>query len=246
LINVGVARLRVEHDAKGDLSTVVDQYSQTPLQLHRPLYLDEASYPTVYLKTPSSGLLGGDVHEIDVAVGINSRLELRTQAATLVYPGESSLDVKIRISDGGKLVYLPHSMILGAGARLTQRVRIDLEGSASIDYSDTWCAGRVAMREQWKFDFYDYYIAIFKNDELEYRERWRIEPSIDGLSHAFICGDYTHFASLYSFGSSVDNIVDRPQPAWEIGESWLLTRAAGTISRRCSRVELGSLVKESG
>jgi urease accessory protein len=239
VINIGVARLRVEHDTHGDMSIVVDQYSQTPLQLHRPLYLEEASFPTVYLKTPSSGLLGGDAHEIDVTVGIDSRLELRTQAATLAYPGESTLDVKLHISDGGKLVYLPHAMILGEGARLTQRVCINLEGSASIDYSDTWCAGRIAMREQWKFDFYDYYLAIFKNSELAYRERWRIEPTVGGLSHAFICGDYTHFASLYSFGPRVDDTQDRPSPpAWEIGESWHLTREAGTISRRCSKVML--------
>jgi urease accessory protein len=240
LINNGIARLRVEHD--GYASTVVDQYSQTPLQLHRPLYLEDASYPTVYLKTPSSGLLGGDAHEIEVAVGANSRLELRTQAATLAYPGESSLDVKILISDGGKLVYLPHALILAEGAKLTQRVCINLEGSASIDYSDTWCAGRIAMHEQWKFDFYDYSLVIFQNDELAYRECWRIEPSFDNLSHAFMCGDYTHFASLYSFGPRADNPLDRPPPReWEIEESWFLTRDAGTVSRRCSRVKLEML-----
>jgi urease accessory protein len=237
LLNIGVAKLRVEHD--GEISTVVDQFSQTPLQLHRPLYLEEASYPTVYLKTPSSGLLDGDVHEIEVSLGVNSRLELRTQAATLAYPGESSLDIKIHVGDGGKLVYLPHAMILGEGARLTQRVCIKLEGTASIDYSDTWCAGRIAMREQWKFSFYDYHLEIFKDDVFAYRERWRINPSVDGLSNAFLCGDYTHFASIYSFGPSVDCDLELPSPpAWEVGEDWTLTRDAGTIRRRCSRVEL--------
>jgi urease accessory protein len=236
LINAGVARLRVEHD--GEISTVVDQFSQTPLQLHRPLYLEEASFPTVYLKTPSSGLLGGDAHEIDVSVGANSRLELRTQAATLAYPGESSLNIKINVKDGGKFVYLPHALILGEGSGLTQRVSINLEGSASIDYSDTWCAGRIAMREQWKFDFYDYYLGIFKDDVLTYRERWRITPSLDDLSNVLICGDYTHFSSMYSFGPDVDVAPEPPlPPAWEIGESWTLTRNQGVVSRRCSRVD---------
>jgi urease accessory protein len=234
--NIGIARLRVEHD--GELSTVVDQFSQTPLQLHRPLYLEESSHPTVYIKTPSSGLLGGDAHQVDVVVGRNGGLELRTQAATLAYPGHSFLDVNINVADGGSFVYLPHALILGAGSGLTQRVTINLTGSASIDYSDSWCAGRIAMSEAWKFEFYDYCLLVLRDDVPAYRERWRITPYIDNLSHALMCADYTHFSSLYSFGPTAVQAQSLPSyPDWEIGENWRLVRGEDLIVRRCSKVD---------
>src|SRR5579871_5177916 len=103
MINLGIAKLAVE--CNGESSIVREQYSQVPLQLHRPLYLDQANFPTVYLKSPSSGLLEGDEHNINVTIGDNARLELRTQAATLVYPGRSLVTVTVKVGAGGRLTY---------------------------------------------------------------------------------------------------------------------------------------------
>lgn len=156
--------------SNGNQSTVVDQFSQTPLQLHRPLYLEGASYPTVYIKTPSSGLLGGDEHTIDVIIERDARLDLRTQAATQVYPAHSLLQINMRVEDAGKLVFLPHPVILGAEASLKQCVRIELGQNASLSFADTWCAGRIGMQELFKFTDYEYSLEIFQENRLAFRE----------------------------------------------------------------------------
>ncbi|MBU6454403.1 MAG: urease accessory protein UreD [Cyanobacteria bacterium REEB67] len=234
MINLGVARLTVGTD--GEQSKVTDQFSQTPLQLHRPLYLDEQNFPTVYLKSPSSGLLGNDSHVIDVSVSANSTLELRTQAATLVYPGRSSLNVKLQVAERGRLIYLPHPIILGATASLEQRVSIDLGEDATLEYSDTWCVGRIAMAEVWKFQTYDYALEIFQAGRLLFRERWILEPGRMPVQHPLLCGDYTHFAAYYSFGRAASGDISPDCSSFESGLDWTMRRGANTIRRRAYKV----------
>ncbi len=233
--NFGLAKLQVVRD--GDQSTVIDQYSQVPLQLHHPLYLDAASFPTVYLKTPSSGMLGGDVHEIEVRVGPGSELELRTQAATLAYPGPSSLSIDIDVAAGGKLTFLPHPLILGEDSQVTQKVRINLGPDACLEFSDTWCAGRIAMQEAWKFHRYDYCLEIFKTGNLAYRERWHLAPHNMAVTHPLICGEYTHFSTRFRFGATPNSEEGSlfPDASWEDSQGWRLERDGDLISRRCAK-----------
>ncbi|MDR3612897.1 MAG: urease accessory protein UreD [Candidatus Obscuribacterales bacterium] len=238
--NLGLARLSVSAD--GGLSTVVDQFSQTPLQLHRPLYLEGASHPTVYIKTPSSGLLGGDEHKIDVNVASGAQLELRTQAATLVYPGRSLLQINLTLADSAQLIFLPHPIILGAESSLSQKVRIKLGKDATLSFADTWCAGRIGMQELWKFTDYEYQLEIFQESKLTYREHWRIVPAEAPLEHPLLCGDYTHFASFYEFGKSKNltarkDFTDFKTKSFEIEKRWSLTRNGNDIHRRVYKVD---------
>src|SRR3982750_3087070 len=136
MANRGIVRIQVER--RGKQSVVVDQYSQAPLQLSKALYIDGAQYPTLYLRSPSSGLLGGDVHEIDIHVGANAQLELRTQGATLVYPGESRLQIEIELSNYAKLEFLPHPLILGNNAKLDQSIQVRLSEESSLLLRESW------------------------------------------------------------------------------------------------------------
>jgi urease accessory protein UreH len=240
LHNQGLARLSVSSD--GSLSTVVDQFSQTPLQLHCPLYLEGGSYPTVYIKTPSSGLLGGDDHQIDVSVDKGAQLELRTQAATLVYPGRSLLQINLAVADGAKLVFLPHPIMLGAESRLSQKVRIKLGKGATLSFADTWGAGRVGMHELWQFADYEYQLEIFQENTLAYREHWRIAPAAMRLEHPLLCGGYTHFASFYEFGESTnfterEDFTDFQTKSFEIEKKWSLRKNGNNIYRRVYKVD---------
>ena len=233
-----MARLSVQFD--GSQSTVVDQFSQTPLQLHRPLYLEGSSHPTVYIVTPSSGLLGGDEHCINVIVEPRAQLDLRTQAATQVYPGSSLLQINLQVKDFARLVFLPHPIILGAQASLQQSVRIELGEGATISFADTWCAGRVGMQELFRFADYEYRLEIFQRSKLAYRESWRIAPEETTLKHPMLCGDYTHFASFYQFGERAnfmerENFADLKSKSFETETTWALERDGNEIYRRAYR-----------
>lgn len=237
-VNLGIAKLRVERNGKS--SVVRDQYSQAPLQLHRPLYLDGADFPTVYLKSPSSGLLEGDEHRIDVSIAAHGRLEMRTQAATLVYPGSSLVHVDIQVGDEGRLTYLPHVVILGKGAKLAQTVRIEVEPTSRFDFCDTWCAGRIAMQESWQFLEFDYLLEIICAGKLLYRERWILSPASMAPTHPLICGEFTHFASHYRFGNDIENesgaqTVTSSQE-FEESKEWTLKRGSLLVQRKASKV----------
>jgi urease accessory protein len=227
MLNLGIAKLSV--DFRGNISVVTHQYGQAPLQLHRPLYLEDHDYPTVYLRTPSAGLLGGDVHDLEVRVGKNSTLELCTQASTLIYPGKSQQTIKISVEEGGKLIYLPHSMILAAEAHFTQRVHIELAKGSFLQYRDIWSAGRIAMKEKWQFQYFSNLIEIVVEGQLVYREHWHLEPKKMSLTNPVLCGEHTEFTNIYHFGPwDFEHLaLDIPQQS----TSWCLSKPQGQVCR---------------
>ena len=232
--NLGLVRLRTERCAHG--SVVKEQYSQSPLQAHRPLYLERGAPPVVFLKTPSSGLLEGDEHRIDISVGEGSALTLATQASTLAYPGSSRQTLTAHIHCGGFLKFHPHMLILGAESALRQRTVIHLEPGASLDYQEEWCAGRIAMGECWRFSTFDYAIEILQSDKLVYRERWLLDTSKQDLINPVICGRFTHFKTRFLFGTAIED-SHSPSPACksDYERQWTLKKESGRIMRSASR-----------
>lgn len=207
--NTGIARLIAEN--RNGSSVVTTQYSQAPLQIHRPLNLFAGEPPVVYIKTPSSGLLNGDVHQFDFELRADARLEIRTQAATQVYPGRSNQDIKIKVGPGARLVFKPHPLIIGAGANLDQQVQIDLAENASIDYEDQWCAGRIEMNECWQFERYSYFLHVSRNGRLLLREKWTVVPGETPLTSLPICDRFTHFSNRLLTGRFLDSYAGSDQ-----------------------------------
>ena len=238
--NYGRAALRVE--LRSGRSVVVEQYSQAPLQLHRPLYLAKSDYPTVYLRSPSAGYLDGDEHHLAVHLESGSRLELRTQAASLVYPGRSRQVIAISVAAGGQLSFQPHPLILAAGANFHQLVRIDLSGDARLSFQDSWSAGRVAMGEKWCFDRFENSIEILIDGVLVCRERQSIDPQSLDVMNTVIGGRFTTFRTGYIFGGHSLGALPpafadasregHPQQAEAL--SWCLERGGNYILRNVS------------
>jgi urease accessory protein UreH len=232
--NHGLAELTVHNDL--GRSVVIEQYSQAPLQLHRPLYLDGEDYPTVFLKTPSAGLLGGDKHEFSLHALHNSTIKILNQSATLVYPGKSEQTIEIDIAGGATVFFEPCPLILAAGAILTQTVRINMAVGSRLKYIDEWSAGRIAMNECWRFERFDNTIEILVADVLQYRERFVLEPLKNKPDHALIGHDFTRFKSVYCFGP------------WQESERAALCAhgAVQTNLKAASQADLQAAIKTDG
>ncbi len=225
-------------------SVVTEQYSQAPLQLHRPLYLDADLYPTVFLKTPSSGLLAGDKHQLSVHACPASTIKILNQSATLVYPGASQQQIEIAIAGGATVMFEPCPLILAADANLTQTVRIEMSPTSRLLYTDEWSAGRIAMRECWQFERFDNTIEIFVGGLLKYRERFVLQPLQFAPADPLIGQHFTRFKSVYRFGPWLDTEV----PAHDLSGAmsfegdrlaWRLKRPCGTIDRVLSAAPSG-------
>jgi len=203
-LNLGLADLTVAMlDGR---SIVTQQYSQAPLQLHRPLYVDGDDYPTVFLKTPSAGLLGGDKHQLRLYASRNATIKMLNQSATLVYPGPSEQDIEIYIEDGATVFFEPCPLILAAGASLVQTVRITMHPGSKLKYIDEWSAGRIAMNECFRFQRFDNTIEIWVGGALQYREHFVLEPLKNKPGSELICHHYTRFKSVYQIGPWEDGI----------------------------------------
>lgn len=233
MLNLGIARLEVEQ--RGEKSVVVEQFGKAPLQVHRPLYLDGQSYPTVFLRTPSSGLLGGDSHVLDVMVKPNAVLELRTQAACLIYPGVSSSQTTIRLHENSKLIFLPHPLILAADAQFTQNIRIEMTESSSLVFLESWSAGRLAMGETWQFASFNNTVEIYTDTQLVFREHWQLKPRQSDPEQSLVCGSYKLFETLYRFGAqeslAEDRIHNYLSGISENSLRWQMLRGQGIITK---------------
>src|SRR5713226_5007199 len=81
--NEGVLHLVLRR--AGQRTVLQECYFQVPLQVLRPLYLDEVGTAYVYLVSPCGGVVGGDAYSLTVVVEEGARACLTTPSATKLY-----------------------------------------------------------------------------------------------------------------------------------------------------------------
>jgi urease accessory protein len=102
------------------------------------------------LVNTAGGMAGGDVFDIDVAVGEQARLVITTTAAEKVYRSlgpETTVDVKLDVAAGASLSWLPQETILFDRARLLRRIEVDLAETARVVLAEAVVFGRTGMGE---------------------------------------------------------------------------------------------------
>src|SRR5262245_24947111 len=94
----------------GARTVIHDCYSHIPLQVLRPVYLDDTGTAYVYLLNPCGGILGGDTYQITVRLEAGAHAYLTTPAATKLYaaPGAAAQQqLAFTLDDRAVLTYLP-------------------------------------------------------------------------------------------------------------------------------------------
>jgi urease accessory protein len=90
-------------------------------------------------------LLGGDHIDIEIDVGPGAWLELVETAGTVAYDAghvQSSWTVRIRIGDGGVLVWVGEPFVISQGANVRRQTTIDLTERAVACLRETLVLGR--------------------------------------------------------------------------------------------------------
>lgn len=98
----------------------------------------------LYLQGGAAGPLGGDRLRLDVHVTAGTLLTVRSVAATIVLPGQgpSSLQLSVRVDEGGHLDWQPEPLVSVVGSRHHQRVDIELASGATLRWKDRLVLGR--------------------------------------------------------------------------------------------------------
>ncbi|QUW83571.1 urease accessory protein UreD [Streptomyces mirabilis] len=138
------ARIGARADGRGRTALPVLE-GEGPLALRRTRASgDEAR---VLLVGAMSGPLGGDRFAVEAEVGEGARLHVGSAAATIALPGqakgEARYDVRLDVSGGGELRWLPEQLISAQESDLYVSSRVELRSGARLVFREEQVLGRV-------------------------------------------------------------------------------------------------------
>lgn len=186
----------------GQRTVLHDCYFQVPLQVLRPLYLDEVGTAYVYLVSPCGGVVGGDVYTMTVVVEAGARACLTTPSATRLYaapgaPARQRLDITLQA--GAVLEYLPEQIIPFAQAAFHQCTRVRLGAGACLIWLEIVAPGRLASGEAFAYRDYDSSVCIENaSGGVLVRERTRLQPGRQRLDGPGLFEGYYYLGTFYA------------------------------------------------
>ncbi|WP_251092436.1 urease accessory protein UreD [Streptomyces sp. Caat 7-52] len=141
------ARIVARADGRGGTALPVLD-GEVPLAPRRTR--SSGSEAKVVLVGAMSGPLGGDRLTVDVRVEEGARLHVGSAAATLALPGqaggEARYDVRLDVTDGAELHWLPEQLISAEGSDLYVTTRVEAGAAARLVLREEQVLGRVGER----------------------------------------------------------------------------------------------------
>ncbi|MCG8349274.1 MAG: urease accessory protein UreD [Chloroflexales bacterium] len=216
--------------------------AQAPLQLSRVRYDDSARPEQAHLTIIQlGGILSGDRYDLRVELGSAAAAQITTAAATQVYcmpHGEAEQHLSLRLAAGSRLAWLPEPLILFAGSRFRQTIRIELGPNARLDLLDVLVPGRLARGEAFQFESYTSHLEIVDSaGTCLAAEHARLAPRRYALDVPGVFGATPVLGSLYVLGDSVDG---------EAGSAWVARRCDPLLGATTLPNACGLLVRTLG
>ncbi len=154
-----VAICRLVFEKFGEKTHLMNNFSQAPARVHRPLYYDpyRPGIPYVIFVNSSSGILQGDRYAYDLTLRPGSEVVLTERAATNIYKMDlnfASRRTDIYLGENSRLEYLPRENIAFAKSRWFQNTVVHVKSGSKLLYSEILCPGRIARNEIWDFSVY--------------------------------------------------------------------------------------------
>jgi urease accessory protein len=130
----------------GHLEATVMGDRVTHLSCAPPLAAKVLAGPTLLLVGSAAGLLEGDRCTVRLRLGRDSRLTVRTVAATLAHAcpagGSTAFDVEVDAGAGARLAWVPEPLVAHAGCRHRSAARLSLAAGAVAVWAETISLGR--------------------------------------------------------------------------------------------------------
>ena len=186
----------------GQRTVLQECYFQVPLQVLRPLYLDDVGTAYVYLVSPCGGVVGGDIYSMTVVVEAGARLCLTTPSATKLYatsglPARQQLDITLHA--GAVLEYLPEQIIPFAQAAFQQHMTVRLGPGACALAMEIVAPGRLARGEAFAYRDYDSRVCIeATSGQVLLRERTRLRPGWQRLDGPGVFEGFNYLGTFYA------------------------------------------------
>jgi urease accessory protein len=200
----------------GSRTVVKDRYAHAPLQVMRPIYLDDTGTAYIYVLNPCGGILGGDTYTLRVTLEPGAHACITTPAATQIYTAREAparQQVDFRLGDGAVLASLPGQIIPFAGAAFHQQTTVRLGNGALAFLGEILAPGRLARGERFAYREYrsDFQVVDAAGD-IVVLERMRLCPSQQHLATLGLFEGYAYLGSFFALGSRdafPDDLADR-------------------------------------
>jgi urease accessory protein len=186
----------------GARTVVQDCYYHVPVQVLRPVYLDDHGTAYIYLLNPCGGVLGGDTYSLNITVEAGARAYLTTPSATRLYAAPDAIAqqrIDLTLQAGAVLTYLPEQTIPFAGAAFQQQLHVRLGPGACVFVGEIVAPGRLARGE--KFAYREYCSRFRLEDahgEVILVDHCRLQPSRQPLEALGLLEGYTYVATFYA------------------------------------------------
>ncbi|HMD33448.1 MAG TPA: urease accessory protein UreD [Vicinamibacterales bacterium] len=172
------ARLELSFERRAGRTVLARSYAEPPFRVGPALDVDGAAYLILVCTGP--GIFGGDDVRLSIHVGRGARVVLTSQSALQVHPSAdrsmAHIRQNFRIDEDGELIAEWDPAIPFAGARLDQRIAIDLAAGTRLLWSDAVMSGRAGRGESWRFASLAHELAARTDGSLAYLERYRLTP----------------------------------------------------------------------
>jgi urease accessory protein len=203
------ARLELRFACRNGRTVLADAYAEPPLRVGRCFREGEGLH--VILASSAPGVFGGDCFEQRIRVERGASVRLTSQSALQVHPSPEGSVARLLstyyIGHDARLQCQWKPLIPFAGARIDQRIEIDLSDSGYLYWSDALMSGRKARGEQWMFATLAHELAVSRAGSLEYLERYRVEPSEEDVSRPWVASDASYLGTTLITGRQIDAAV---------------------------------------
>lgn len=200
------ARADLVFAAHGDRTLVARSYAEPPFRTVRGF--PEGRGLHAILTSSAPGVFGGDTLRQTIAVGPGARVRLTSQSALQVHgspAGETAQLTSIyRVAARAALFCVWDPAIPFPGARLDQRISVDLADDATLVWSDAVMSGRVARGERWQCAALAHELRVVRRGSLRYLERYRIQPGDETLDRDWAGAGANYFGTVLAAGVRVD------------------------------------------
>ena len=172
------AQLALTFENRGGTTVLSRRTHLGPLRVQKPLYPEGPEVCHGIVLHPPGGIAGGDVLEMEVAVGQGAHAFITTPGAGKWYRSPGALarqGVRLQVAADGVLEWFPQEAIVFNGARAKTETRVVLAAGAYFLGWELTCLGRRASGERFDGGVLNHATHIEREGRPLWTERGQLE-----------------------------------------------------------------------
>jgi urease accessory protein len=200
------ARLDIVFEERAGRTVIAREYAEPPFRVGR-VFLQDDGGAHLIVASSAPGIFGGDALQQSVRVGPGARVRLTSQSALQIHPSgdgrTASLSSRYVVDAGAHLWCEWDPNIPFGGARLDQRISIDVGDGATLFWSDAVMGGREARGERWQFASLGHELRLTRDTSLIYLERYTLDPRHEAVGGPWTAASASYFGTVLSVGPAM-------------------------------------------